>query len=265
MNPQKAVLTFFVFFLLYGSVTGQAIIDKIIKAGEIRVGMTGTQPPFSMKTNGGDIIGYEVDLAKLIAEGMGVKVTIIELPFAKLLDELQKGKVDAVMSNITITTPRNLKVAFKGPYMLSGKSILTKTPTLKTVTSPAEINNSYVKIATLKSSTSESYARKNTPQAKLTLVDNYDQGIEMVRNGTVDLLLADYAICAYSILTNPNDGFYTLNTPLSIEPIGMALPATDPLFLNLIDNFFMTLQLDGTLDELQQKWFNDGAWIELVK
>ena len=265
MHLQKAILTFAVFVLLYGSVTGQAIINKIIKAGEIRVGMTGTQPPFSMKANSGDIIGYEVDLANLLAEGMGVKVKIVELPFALLLEELQKGKVDVVMSNLTITTPRNLKVAFKGPYMLSGKSILTKTPTLKTLTSPAEINNSYTKIATLKESTSASYARKNTPEAILILVDNYDQGIEMVRNGTVDLLLADYAICAYSVLTNPGDGCYTLSAPLSIEPIGMAMPATDALFLNLIDNFFMDHQLDGTLDELQQKWFNDGAWIELVK
>jgi polar amino acid transport system substrate-binding protein len=265
MNLRTTIFALLAVFLLSGTAIGQSIINNIIKSGEIRVGMTGTQPPFSMKTNGGAIIGYEVDLATMLAEGMGVKVKIVEMPFALLLDALDNGEIDVVMSNITITTARNLKVAFKGPYMISGKSILTKTPTLKTVTSPAELNNSYVKIATLKGSTSESYANKNTPQAILTLVDNYDQGIEMIRNGTVDLLLADFAICAYSVLTNPDDGFYTLSNPLSIEPVGMALPASDPLFLNLIDNFFMDMQLDGTLDDLQQKWFNDGSWIELVK
>ncbi len=265
MNLRITLFSLLAVFLLSGTVSGQSIINKITKSGEIRVGMTGMQPPFSMKTNGGAIIGYEVDLANMLAEGMGVKVKIVEMPFASLLDALENGKVDVVMSNMTITTARNLKVAFKGPYMISGKSILTKTPTLKTVTSPEEINNSYVKIATLKGSTSELYAKKNTPQAVLTLVDNYDQGIEMIRNGTVDLLLADYAICAYSVLINPDDGFYTLNSPLSIEPVGMAMPASDPLFLNLIDNFFMDMQLDGTLDNLQQKWFNDGSWLELVK
>jgi len=97
MNSRKIILTLFTFYLLFGTATAQSIINKIIKAGEIRVGMTGTQPPFSMKAKSGEIIGYEVDLANLLAEGMGVKVKIVEMPFASLLGA---GSIDPLTHKI---------------------------------------------------------------------------------------------------------------------------------------------------------------------
>lgn len=261
----KKIGIFIITLFLSQSVFSQSILNKIEKSGELKIGMTGSQPPFSMEAKTGDIIGYDVELAGLLAQGMGVKVTVVQLPFADLLGALEKGQVDIVMSNMTITTKRNMKVAFKGPYMISGKSILTKTPTLKTVTSPGEINNEFTRIAVLKSSTSETYARTNTPFAKLTIINDYDEGIDLIRKGEVDLMLADYSICAYAVLTNTAEQFYTLSQPLSIEPVGLAMPASDPLFLNLVDNFLVNMQLSGKLDELQKKWFNDGSWLEKVK
>ncbi len=261
----KKIGIFIITLFLSQSVFSQSILNKIEKSGELKIGMTGSQPPFSMEAKTGDIIGYDVELAGLLAQGMGVKVTVVQLPFADLLGALEKGQVDIVMSNMTITTKRNMKVAFKGPYMISGKSILTKTPTLKTVTSPGEINNEFTRIAVLKSSTSETYARTNTPFAKLTIINDYDEGIDLIRKGEVDLMIADFSICAYAVLTNTAEQFYTLSQPLSIEPVGLAMPASDPLFLNLVDNFLVNMQLSGKLDELQNKWFNDGSWVEKVK
>jgi len=260
----KKISILIITLFLVHSLPAQSILNKIIKSGELKVGMSGTQPPFSMKAKSGEIIGYEVELAGLLAEDMGVKVKTVQLPFADLLSALEKNQVDVVMSNMTMTTKRNMKVAFKGPYMISGKSILTKTATLKTVTSPGEINNEFTKIAVLKSSTSEIYAKKNTPLAKIIAVNDYDEGIEMIRKGEVDLMLADYAICAYTVLINTTEQFYTLKQPLSIEPVGLAMQATDVLFLNLVDNFFVSLQLNGKLEELQNKWFSDGSWVEKV-
>ena len=265
MKRINLILLAICLLLISPDLSAQSLLNKIKKSGELRVGLTGTQPPFSMKTKAGGIIGYEVDLAELLASGMGVKVNYVEMPFADLIPALEKGEVDVVMSNITMTLERNMKVAFKGPYMISGKSILTKTPTLKSVTSPGEINNEFTKIAVLKSSTSEDYARENTPMAKITIVDDYDEGIELIRNGKVDLMIADFSICAFAVLTNTEEQFYTLNQPLSIEPVGLAMPASDPLFLNIVDNFFVFMQLNGTLDQLQQKWFNDGSWLDKVK
>ena len=86
----------------------QNTLSNIIKNGEIRIGMTGNQPPYSMKTKTDRLMGYEVDLAKILAESMGVKLNMVELPFSELMPGLQSGKVDAVMSGMTITPERNL-------------------------------------------------------------------------------------------------------------------------------------------------------------
>ena len=105
----------------------QKVLSTILKKGEIRIGMTGTQPPFTMKAKNGELIGYEVDLAKALAKNMGVKLKIVEMPFSDLLGALKAGKIDAVMSGMTMTPERNLEVLFAGPYLLSGKTILTKS------------------------------------------------------------------------------------------------------------------------------------------
>ena len=62
----------------------QNTLSKIIKNGEIRIGMTGNQPPYSMKTKNDKLMGYDVDLANILAESMGVKLKIVEMPFSKL-------------------------------------------------------------------------------------------------------------------------------------------------------------------------------------
>ena len=164
-----------------------------------------------------------------------------------------------------MTGQRNSKVAFKGPYMVSGKSILTKSGVLKTVTSPAELNHDWIKLAVLKGTTSEEYVRANTPNAKIMAVDNYAAGVKLVNDGTIDAMLADFSICAYNMLKYPNEGLFTLQKPLTLEPIGMALPPNDPLFMNLVDNFFTILEINGDLDRLQQKWFQSADWLKQVK
>ena len=103
------------------------VLAQIVKSGKIRVGMSGDQAPLNVKSKSGEIIGLEADLANLLASSMQVDLEIVQKPFAQLLPALEKGEVDLVMSGLTITPERNLRVAFVGPYFVSGKSILTKS------------------------------------------------------------------------------------------------------------------------------------------
>jgi polar amino acid transport system substrate-binding protein len=70
----------------------QQVLSAIVKKGEIRIGMTGNQPPFSMKSKSGELIGYEVDLANALATNMGVKLKLVEMPFSELMGALKAGK-----------------------------------------------------------------------------------------------------------------------------------------------------------------------------
>jgi len=243
----------------------QKTLEGISKRGELRVGMSANQPPFTMKAKDGSVIGYEADLAGMLAESMNVKLTIVETPFPELLDALLSGKVDVVMSGMTMTMERNMKVAFAGPYILSGKSILTKSPSYSNTDEASDINTGTVKLVTLKGSTSEEYVKLEMPDAELLLKDNYNDAIQALEDGSATIMVADYPICAYTAMVHPEKGLITIAEPLTIEPIAMALPPNDAHFHNMIQNYMNALSLIGILDLLEIKWFETSEWVELVK
>ena len=243
----------------------QNTLSNVIKNGEIRIGMTGNQPPFSMKTKNDRLMGYEVDLATILAESMGVKLKMVEMPFSELMQALQSGKVDAVMSGMTITPARNLKALFAGPYTLSGKSILTKSKVLAEITEAEEANEKKYKITCLKGSTSEDFVRAYMSDTEIIPVENYDMGVAMVISDEADAMVADVPICLVTLLRYQDEGLVTLDEPLTIEPIGMALPPGDPQFLNLVENYLSALELSGALQLLDQIWFEDGQWLLNMK
>jgi len=240
---------------------GDSVLGKIVERGELRVGTTGKQPPLTVRSKEGDLMGYEIELATMLAEAMNLKVQFVEMPFADLLPALASGSVDVVMSGMTMTPERNLKVAFVGPYIVSGKSILAKAQRLAEIDETAEIDRAPIRVAALKGSTSESFVERVMPHATLTATEDYDAGVIMLISDNVDLIVADFPICALTILRNPTAGLATLDTPLTIEPIGMAIPANAVLFQNLVTNYLGALQMAGVLQGLEQKWFKDAGWL----
>jgi polar amino acid transport system substrate-binding protein len=237
------------------------VLSRIVESGTLRVGMSGNQPPFTVISKSGSLIGYEVDLANLLAEAMGVKVEFVRKPFGELLPALEKGEIDAIMSGMTMTPKRNLKAAFVGPYIVSGKSILTKSSTLAALEDAEDIDRSSIKITALKGSTSEKFVETVLEKTTYIGVDDYDTGVQMVIDGKADALVADFPICALSQMRFPDAGLATLKEPMTIEPIGIALAPGDSLFVNMVTNYLSALEGIGLLDALEKKWFDDGSWL----
>ena len=117
------------------------VLDRIVAKKELVVGTAASMPPLNMTMKDGQIAGMEIDLARFIAASLDVKLTLKQMHFNDLLPALQAGQVDMVLSAMTITPARNLKVAFVGPYFASGKSILTKQANVESMSEPSKINN----------------------------------------------------------------------------------------------------------------------------
>ena len=263
-NLIRLLTTFLLVMAFTFAGVSQKYLKKIQASGELRVGMTAKQPPFSMKDKKGNYIGYEVELAEMLAESMELKLTIVEIPFADLLKSLDEGKIDMVMSGMTMTTKRNMKTIFIGPYILSGKSILTHSPSYSGTDDAADINSAGIKIVALKGSTSELYAKKEIPDAELLLGSDYDECIKMLVDKKAQIMVADYPICVYTTLLHPEKGLITIDKPLTIEPIGAALPSDAAHFINLVENYFNRLILVGALEEMEEYWFQSGEWVDQV-
>ena len=162
---------------------------------------------------------------------------------------------------MTITPERNLKFCFVGPYFVSGKAFLTKQERIAAVQEVSEINVPDITLAALNGSTSQFFIQEAMPKAKLIRTENYAQAVDMVINDKVDALVADYPICLVSLIRYPNKGLFSLLTPLTYEPFGIAMPANDPHLVNWVENFLNTMQESGSLDDIKSRWFEDDSWL----
>jgi polar amino acid transport system substrate-binding protein len=240
-------------------------LTRIAQTGELRIGMTGEQPPLTMTARSGEMIGLDVALAKVLAQSMGVEPRFVRLPFNQLLDALDRHEVDLVMSGVTITPERSRRATFVGPYFTSGKSILTRSQELAAVQVPQDLDSAKLRIAALAGSTSESFVRKWMPRAQLVSSQSLDDAIQMVRNGQVDVLVADRETCAFAVLRYPDAGLINPSVTFSIEPMGIAVAPDDPRLANLVQTYLTALEERGVLDKARAFWFQDPSWVKNLR
>lgn len=238
------------------------VLNRVLKSGELRVGMSADQPPLNAKGKDGEMMGLEVDLAEGLAHALGLELKIVEMRFGQLLGALKKGRVDMVMSGVDITPERTKDFLFVGPYLISGKSLLTTSKALAKAETVDDINDKKVTFVALANSTSASFVKRHMPKAKFIPIDNYKMGVKKVLSGEADAMVADMPACVLAVLRNPDSGLVTLAEPLSVEPIGIAVSARDPKFYNVIDNFIDAFEGTGILMELRKLWFDNGDWVK---
>ena len=237
------------------------VMDRIIKKGELVVGTSGAQPPMTATTKKGELIGLDVDIAKAMADALGVKVKFVSMPFAKLLPALEKNQVDMILSGMTMTPKRNQKVAFVGPYYVSGKGILAVAEKYAALQQAKGLDTQEVTVATLKDSTSQKFTETLISKAKLILTNSYEEAIDLLPKGKIDVIVADYYFCALTACRYQDKGLIAGKSPLTFEPLGIAMNE-DTLLINWVQNFLNILQGSGQLKEMGEKWLTGGSWID---
>ena len=236
-------------------------LQRVIDFKVLKVGMSANQPPMTMVNREGGVMGFDVDLAKALATAMKVKLEIKAMPFGELMTALEEDKIDMVMSGMSITPQRTELVSFVGPYMMSGKSILTKNSVLGKISSGEEFNRKELKLLALSNSTSVAFVKSEAPDAQLIEINSYDEGVAMLIEGKADAMVADMPMCVLSVMRYPEAGLTTLDRPLTVEPIGIAISKDDPQFFNLVDNYLRAYEKTGVLTKLRKKWFEDSSWV----
>ena len=199
-------------------------LHRILETGRLRVGMTGAQPPLNMKNKEGGLIGLDVELAWALADAMDLELELVETPFAELLADLEANKIDLVISSLTITPARNARVAFAGPYLISGSKLLTREDLVGELDTISGLNSADRNWAALEGSTGEALIHDAFPLAKYTLIEDQEEAVAMIGRGEIDGLVADLPFVSYQIARNPELGLATLPGPFTTEPLGIALP-----------------------------------------
>jgi len=243
-----------VILLSLTTLSADTALQKIVKKGTLVLGTSGNMTPMTRAINHGkDAVGFDIDLAKTMADTMGVDLVIKVIPFNKLIPALQAGKVDIVISNMTITPKRNTQVAFVGPYLTSGKCLVTKKPSLASA-KKEDLNKATNKMVVIKGSTSEKFVHIGMPNVTAVAVDTQEEAVEMVRDSKVSAMLTELPICNAIISNNPKDNFISVFSSLTYEPIGVAIAPQNTHLINWTQNFLVRANAVGLFKVLAKKW-----------
>ena len=224
--------------------TMAAIADE----GTITVGTKFDQPLFGLKDpRTGDVVGFDVEIAKLIVERIGpdVEIEFVETPSAIRETAIQDGTVDMVVATYTINDARKEKIDFAGPYYVAGQDIMVAAGDTS-ITGVDDLNGK--KVCSVQGSTSVENVRTMAPQAEVVEYDVYSKCADDLRNGRVDAVSTDNVILV-GLISESEGAFELVDNPFTEEPYGIGVTKGDDEFRTFIND---------TLEEI----YESGEWAE---
>jgi polar amino acid transport system substrate-binding protein len=240
--------------------TGPSHLEKVIKSGVVRVAVLPDVPPYSEQKPNGDFAGYEVDIAKKLAEALGVKLQLVATDGTSRLPLLQSDRVDVNISSWTATDERARTAAFTIPYVSHGASVLYRKS--DPISSFDDLKNKTVSVA--RGSTNDTIMTESFPQAKVVRFETIADAIAALKAGKVDAAVEDYVTVRQEADKDPS--LEALDAP-PYKPalISMGVLQGDDVWLGFLNNFIRNINSSGTNNELYQKWFHQdipslGGW-----
>lgn len=237
--------------------TSVSVLDKIQKAGVIRVGMEAGYLPFEFNDEKGNIIGFDVDLANELSKRMGVKVELINTAWDGIIPGLQAGKYDIIMSGMTRTLERALAVNFTDPYYVTGQVLLVRKGETR-IKSYKDMDNKDFVLAVKTGTTSDLSTAKIIKNAKIDKYSTEIDGVTALKTKKADVFVYDKP---YIEDYSEKDSEVTMLPELfTKEYFGFAIKKGDQDYLNWLNYFIEEIKADGTYDILYKKWFVDKEY-----
>ena len=213
--------------------------------GKLVVGVKADQPGLGLQT-GGTYTGFDVEIAKIIAKGLGVPDTGIEYKTTVSSNRepfIQQGQVDLVVATYTINDERKKVVNFGGPYYIAGQDLLV--PTASTITGPEALAGK--KVCSVSGSTPAKRIQTEYKDASLQQFDSYSKCVQALSNNTVDAVTTDDIILAgYAAQEQYAGKFKVVGKKFSDEPYGIGLKKDDTEGCNKINEILKAAASDGS-------------------
>ena len=222
---------------------------------ELRVGITPNYPPLALKEDG-QIKGVEPDLAQMVGKQLGVKITLVELPWEELIPALVNEKIDVIMSGMSITTARMEYVDFTVPYMTIGQMALVRKVELPRRRDQAALDQPTSRVGVLQNTTGDYYARRSLKQATVMGFTTVAEGVAALRGNQIDYFLSDaptiWALTSRNAVENQDlAGVYR---PLTTEYLAWAVRQSDNGLRRQLDETVLLWEQNGQLDDILDAW-----------
>lgn len=212
------------------------------------IGTDPTDPPMEFRNKQGDMIGYDIDLGYRIGNELGVKVQFKYVPWESIFQTLDNGKLDMILSSVTITDERKRKFDFSEPYINAGQVIVSRKN--NQILNTDQLKGK--KISVQKDTTNEKVAYEYTsPSLVLSFVDLV-QATQAVADGRSDAMISDLTLAKG--LIRGYDNLQVSSDPFTSEYYGIVFRKDEQDLRMQVDNALEVLRNKGTLNDLKQKW-----------
>ena len=225
----------------------------LVEEGKIIVASDLANPPLDYVENNQNK-GFEVELMEAVAEKLGLTCEYLPaMKFDAIIPLIkQGGKADVGVSNFTITDERKAEIDFSDPYLDSNQGVVTRADAEKD--SADTLNADGVKIACQSGTTGETWAQENLPLATIVSLDDPVQAVTGVSTGLYDAAAADLPVMSYLCSQSFTDCKVAIEVPTG-EQYGIVVSKDNPGLTQKINDALGELEADGTIADLQIKWF----------
>ena len=219
----------------------------------LRVGISPDYKPLAYREKG-DLIGIEVAAAEVIGKQLGRKIQYVEMDFPALIPALEAGKVDIIMSGMTITPARSERVAFSNPYLDAGQMAIIRLNDAGRFGFRGALFIPGARVAVQKDTTGEDYARQSLSNAAVTHCASSEEAFQLLKSGKVDFFVHD-AATSWSLATERDkDDLMSLNQALTDEKLGWAVRKDNPVLLQAVNEQLALMQQNGMLRAIVRRW-----------
>ncbi len=238
------------------TVNTASTLESIVREGELKVGLNVGYVPFEMLGSGGSVVGFDVDMAAMIAHDLGVGLRIVRQEWPDLIPSLDQGKIHIIMSAMTITPKRNLSVMFTLPVIETGRMFLVHQKNGSSLTRFKDLNNPGIFVVSRAGGLGSISLQRDLPLAAFREFKDEPSALDEVIEGRAQAYVDDEFVIRLACAKHP-DKLISRFQAVTYEPMAWAVRPGDAHWLNWLNNFIGIIQHDGRLNELKKKWLRD--------
>ena len=226
------------------------------KTKTLVVGLDDTFAPMGFRDDKGQLVGFDIDLAKAVAEKIGYEVSFQPIDWAMKETELNSGNIDCIWNGYSITEERKTKVAFSTPYLDNAQLIITLAGS--DITSKADLADKTVSVQ--KESSALDAVTADDIAASLKEIVEFDTNIDCFMEldaQRCDAIVCDEVLARYIIKQRGEEKYNILADDFGKEEYGVGFRLTDTDLVNSVNKALEDLKADGTYKEIYTKWFSE--------
>ncbi|MCF6139637.1 transporter substrate-binding domain-containing protein [Pseudalkalibacillus berkeleyi] len=230
-------------------------LDEILDKGIIRVGTSGDYKPFTyLNPHTSQFEGFDIDVAHLLADQLGVKVQFVQTTWSSLMDDLTSDRFDIAMGGVSRNLERQKIAHLTQPYFRDCKAPLVRREDKLKYQCVSDIDQPSVRIGLNPGGTNERFVRKNIKHANVIVVDQNLSIPEMVATGEVDVMITDHIEAVYH--SNLDHRLYPgyVNEKFAKSEKVYMVHRGDLDYQNWIALWHEEMHLSGEMDRLKEKW-----------